>query len=123
MRSGSTYAMEAIPMQNTKLIAIECKISRGVVSDERAFEITMADGTPHEGVAPFYYFWDQEGKALGPNDLESDDEAIAKIAARRVDVRGKVVIVSVPDGAVVPVDVKTVFDRPTQVVINVPVRS
>ena len=108
-------------MSQTRLIAIPCKISRGVVSDERAFEVTLSGGALYAGVAPVYYFWTQEGSRLGPNEPGGDREISGKIAARLLERPNGTALVSIPDGAVIPVESKSIAPRPSEVVIDVPV--
>lgn len=108
-------------MSRARLIALRCKIIRGVVSDERAFEIALADGRPYSGVAPVHYFWDVHGGRIPDNVPVSEQEVAGKVAARLLETENGTALVSIPDGAVVPVTVDQVVDRPSEVVFNVPV--
>ena len=47
-------------MSHAKLIAVPCHISEGIVSDERAFELTLVNGEVHTGAAPRFYFWNNQ---------------------------------------------------------------
>jgi hypothetical protein len=110
-------------MPQTRLIALPCKISQGVVSDERAFEVALSDGVAHVGVAPVYYFWNQDDQRLGPNEPGDDQEIRGKIAARLLDRRNGTALVSIPDGSVVQVPANSITGRPTEVIIDVSVGS
>ena len=110
-------------MRQTHLIAVPCKIFQGVVPDERAFEITLTGGTDHCGVAPVYYFWNQEGGRLDANEPRGDQEMRGKIAARLLDRHNGTALVSIPDGAVVQVQADSITSRPSEVIIVVPVGS
>jgi hypothetical protein len=114
---------ECSPMRQTHLIAIPCRISQGVVPDERAFEVSLSGGTSHSGVAPVYYFWNQEGERLGVNEPLGDQEMRGRIAARLLDRQNGTALVSIPDGAVVQVQADSISSRPSEVIIDVPVGS
>lgn len=108
-------------MSRTRLIALRCKVIRGVVSDERAFEIALADGKCYSGVAPVHYFWDDDGARLSDDVPEDDQEIAGKVAARLLERDNDAALVSIPDGSVVRVKVDQMVDRPSEVVIHVPV--
>jgi hypothetical protein len=110
-------------MRQTQLIAIPCKIAQGVVSDERAFEVALFEGISHSGVAPVYYFWNQDGKPLKANEPPGDQEIRGNIAARLLARQNGTALVSIPDGAVVLVHADSITTRPTEVIIDVPIRS
>ena len=108
-------------MSNNRLTAIACKISEGVVSDERAFEIELADGNLHGGVAPVYYFWNQDGHRIGLREPTAGEEIQGKMAARLLERQNGTAMVSIPDGSVVRVQANALGERPTEVIIDVPV--
>jgi hypothetical protein len=110
-------------MRQTQLMAIPCKVSQGVVSDERAFEVALSGGTAHSGVAPVYYFWNQDGEPLKANEPPGDQEIRGKIAARLLERQNGTALVAIPDGAVVQVQASSITARPTEVIIDVPVGS
>lgn len=110
-------------MRQTHLIAIPCKISQGVVPDERAFEVTLNGGACHSGVAPVYYFWNHEGERLGASEPPGDQEMRGKIAARLLERHNGTALVSIPDGAVVQVQADSITQRPSEVIIDVPIGS
>ena len=110
-------------MRQTHLIAISCKISQGVVPDERAFEVALSGNSIHSGVAPVYYFWNQEGERLSANEPPDDQEMRGKIAARLLDRQNGTALVSIPDGAVVQVQADSITPRPSEVIIDVPIGS
>jgi hypothetical protein len=106
-------------MSQARLVAIDCKISRGIVSDERAFEVPAMSGSSHLGVAPVYYFWRANGEPLGLNEPNGDQEIQGKIAARLLSRQNGISLVAIPDGSVISVDSKSVAERPSEVIINV----
>lgn len=105
----------------SRLIALPCKIIRGVVSDERAFEIPLADDNSHLGVAPVHYFWDDHGGRITDDVPARDEEIMGKVAARLLEKSNGTAIVSIPDGSVVPVKADQIVGRPSEVVFDVPV--
>lgn len=102
----------------SRLIALPCKIIRGVVSDERAFEIAIVDDSSHPGVAPVHYFWDDHGGRIADDVPTRDDEIIGKVAARLLERSKGTAIVSIPDGSVVPVKADHIAPRPSEVVFD-----
>lgn len=107
------------PMSQSRLIALPCRISRGVVSDERAFEIRLAEGPSHVSVAPVFYFWTVQGVPLTKEEPSGDQEIDGKVAARLLERRNGTALVSIPDGSVVAVDGSAIQERPSQVVFDV----
>jgi hypothetical protein len=110
-------------MRQTHLVAIPCKISQGVVPDERAFEVALSGGGAHSGVAPVHYFWNQGDERLGADEPSDDREIRGKIAARLLDRQDGTALVSIPDGAAVQVPADSITARPSEVIIDVPVGS
>ena len=110
-------------MRQNRLIAVPCRISQGVVPDERAFEVTLSNGDSHPGVAPVHYFWNQDSERLAPNEPSGDQEVPGKVAARLLDRQNGTALVSIPDGSVVQVQADSITERPTEVIIDVPVGS
>lgn len=108
-------------MSSARLIALPCKISRGIVPDERAFEVSLAGEKTHTGVAPVHYFWDQHGNAITSDSSLGDQEIEGKIAARLLDRNNGDALVSIPDGAVVKVPSKHITARPSEIKIDVSV--
>jgi hypothetical protein len=105
-----------------RLAAIPCKISRGVVSTERAFEVARIDGSTHDSFAPVFYFWNDKGEPLEENEPAGSDETIAgSIAARVIERHNGAAMVSIPDGCLVEVKSDSVTKRPGEVIVNVPV--
>jgi hypothetical protein len=107
----------------TRLVALPCEISQGIVSDERAFEIASSEGTSHLGVAPVHYFWNQNGERLDQDEPTGDQQIPGRIAARLLDQTNGSALVSIPDGSVIQVPVASITERPTEVVIDVPIGS
>ena len=113
-----------MPRPHTRLVAFPCKISRGVVTDERGFEIRLSDGEIYSGVAPAYYFWDDQNEPLSGDPPQGDSEVSGKIAARVIERGDDITLISIPDGSVVEVKTESVVaPRPTEVIIHVPVGS
>jgi hypothetical protein len=110
-------------MRQTHLIAIPCKISPGVVPDERAFEIALSGGGSHSGVAPVHYFWNQGDERLDVDEPSDDQEIRGKVAARLLHRQNGTALVSIPDGTAVQVQADSITSRPTEVIIDVPVGS
>ncbi len=109
-------------MSQTRLIALPCRISQGVVSDERVFEITLTDPrAPYASVAPVHYFWNAHGERLRPDEPTNDTEIEGKIAARLLERQNGVALVSIPDGCVIEVKAESLQERPTEVRFDVPV--
>ena len=100
-------------MSNNRLTAIACKISEGVVSDERAFEIELADGNLHGGVAPVYYFWNQDGHRIGLRADSRRGNPGEEEAARLLERQNGTAMVSIPDGSVVRVQANASARRTT----------
>lgn len=109
-------------MHSPRLIAVPCRISPGVVSDERAFEIALSDGNPHVGVAPAHYFWNDGKQPLAADEPAQDREIEGWIAARLLERQNGTTLVSIPDGSVAKVNSSVIVPRPAEVVIDVPVR-
>lgn len=110
-------------MSQSRLGAVPCRISSGVVSDERAFEITTYSGSIHVGVAPVHYFWDTDGKELNDATPADDDTIGGLVAARVLGHHGDMKVVAIPDGSVIEVRADQVSDRPREVSIHVSIRS
>lgn len=110
-------------MNQVRLIAIPCEIFGGVVPDERAFEITLADHARHSGVSPVHYLWNQSGDRLKADEPGSDEGINGRIAARLLERENGTALVSIPDGSVVRIHAADIKDRPSKVVIDVPIGS
>lgn len=101
-------------MVPSKLKALPCTISQGSVSDECAFEIRLSGGTVYSGVAPKYYFWDNQGRQLDMDEPGAGRDIPGRVAARLLEESKGTALVSIPDGHVVAVDASTIADRPTE---------
>jgi len=99
-------------MNDGKLKAIPCDISRGGFSDERVFSISI-DGVNHSGVASRRHMWTVAG-----DQVEEGEPPIGKVikgfvAARIIRVIDKQeVMVSIPDGEVITIPIGALVDRP-----------
>ena len=110
-------------MAKAQLVAVSCRISQGVVSSEKAFDLTLSDGSEHSSVAPTHYFWTQAGKPLRADEPLNDEEIKGMIAARLLEKRDGSALVAIPDGEVVWARANEITSRPTEVILNVPVGS
>src|SRR5262245_4799135 len=103
-------------MSERDLIALPCKLSRGVFSSERSFEVALANGEVYAGIAPRHFCWNAAGKLLG-GDEATEDEVDGFVAARfAYEIDGTQVAVEVPDGAVLAVRPETIRQRPSPIV-------
>ncbi len=91
-----------MPMND--LVALACRITSGVFSSELVFEIRLADGTVHQGVASRRYFFTKEGKAIAVHEPVGDQEVDGLVLAQVLRKQGDNILVSIPDGEVVTVD-------------------
>jgi hypothetical protein len=91
-------------MPQDQFVAVECKLSKGLFSSERAFEVTLANGERHSGPAPISFCWNDRGEPLRPGEAV-DREVRGWVAARplRRKLPGDQVAVEVPDGAALAV--------------------
>jgi hypothetical protein len=103
-------------VEASDLVAVRCRLSKGVFSSERAFEVKMADGKSYSGPAPVHFCWSEAGKPI------QEGEAIGKevtgwVAARVIGaLEGDQVAVEVPDGEVIAVRASQIKDpTPTPV--------
>ncbi len=97
------------------LVAVKCKLSQGLFSSERAFEIVLANREMHSGPVPLHYCWNAEKKPLLDSEATSH-EIDGYIAARIVDDLGAdQVAVEVPDGEVLAVRRDQTAARPTPI--------
>jgi hypothetical protein len=85
-------------------------------SNERAFEVELADGTSYSGPAPIHFCWNEDRKPLG------ESEAVGKevngwVAARVISqLEDDQVVVEVPDGEMIAVRASKIREAPTPVV-------
>jgi len=97
------------------LIALPCKLSPGIFSGERVFEVRLANGETYTSVAPRFFCWNGSGVLVG--ETEPEREADGMVAAHLIeDLEGGQVAVEVPDGEVIAVDQAQVTRRPTPIV-------
>ena len=96
------------------LVALPCKLSPGIVSGERVFEVALANGRTYTGVAPRHFCWNAQGRLVG--EKEPGGEAEGMVAARIVEeLEDDQVAVEVPDGEVIAVNQDQIQPRPTPV--------
>jgi hypothetical protein len=105
------------------LAAISCSISRSAFPDERIFQIKTSDGSEHFGASPTYYFWDANKNPLESDAPSADDEVEGFIATHVLKIESDRALVEVPDGSVAWVSEANLIDRPTEIDIDVPIRS
>jgi hypothetical protein len=102
-------------MSERKLVAIPCRLSKGLFSSERAFEATLANGETYVGVAPRHYCWNASNKPLGEAEAE-ENEIPGFVAARIVEeLDNGQSAVEVPDGEVLAVKTSQLRARPTPI--------
>ena len=92
-------------MAQEEFVAVKCKLSKGLFSSERAFEITLADGKAYSGPAPIHFCWNGKGKPLGKAeavDAEIDGWVAARPLRRKLE-NEDLIAVEVPDGEAVAV--------------------
>jgi hypothetical protein len=83
-------------------------------SSERLFEVTMANGEVHRGLAPRHFCWNRQGTVIAED--ETTDGVEGHLAARIVDrLPGNQVAVEIPDGEVIAVRESQVVQRPTEI--------
>ena len=90
---------------NQEFVAVKCKLSKGLFSSERAFEITLANNETYSGPVPIHFCWNGKGKLLGRGeaiDAEIDGWIAARPLREQLD-DGELVAVEVPDGGAVAV--------------------
>ena len=97
------------------LIAVECKLSKGLFSSERTFEVVLANQKRHSGPVPRHFCWNAEKTPL--HGVEAEKEEIdGFVAARIVDtLENDQIAIEVPDGEVLAVRRNQVQKRPTQI--------
>jgi hypothetical protein len=108
-------------MEYNQFVAVRCKLSRGLFSSERAFEVTLANGEKYSGPAPIHFCWNDTGKPLDQNEA-IDEEIDGWVAARRLrqQLPGDQVAVEVPDGEAVAVRRSQVRDAWTEILPPTP---
>jgi hypothetical protein len=102
-------------MSDRKFVALPCRLSRGIFSSERGFELTLANGELYSSLAPSHFCWNSQGKLLVEG--EAEDKPIEGYVAGRVieELDGDQVAVEVPDGEVLAVRKHQVRPRPTPI--------
>jgi hypothetical protein len=103
-------------MKQSQFVAVKCKLSKGLFSSERAFEVDLADGKKYSGPAPTHFCWNAKGKPLGPGEA-TEGEADGWVAARKLPMSldADLVVVEVPDGAALAVRARQVRDAWTEI--------
>jgi hypothetical protein len=108
-------------MSKKRLIAVPCRISQGIVSNERAFELDLHAGGTYTGGALRFYFWNDQDQPLTADEPGGGQEIEGKIAARLLRHENRCAVIAIPDGQVVLVDSQLVAPRPTEVKFDVSV--
>lgn len=102
-------------MSGRRLIAVKCRLSKGVFASERAFEIRLANAQVHSGPVPLHFCWNAQGHLLRENEAV-EDEVEGFLAARIVEeLDCNQVAVEVPDGEVLAVRKDQIVSRPTPI--------
>jgi len=111
-------------MANSESLALPCKITRSGFSNERVFRIEVADGSIYVGACPRQYCFTGTGQPLKENQPAEKGKIIeGLVLASRVREEGDgIILVSVPDGAVLPVKTAQIQKAPREVAPNVPVQ-
>jgi hypothetical protein len=102
-------------MSDRRFVALPCRLSRGIFSSERGFELHLANGELYSSLAPRHFCWNGSGKLL--EEGEAEKETIDGFVAGRVvrELEGDQVAVEVPDGEVLAVRKHQVRPRPTPI--------
>ena len=108
-------------MTASKFKALQCQISRGGFSDERVF--VLKGSVKHQGVASRRHMWTKNGQPIEDGEPPLGKIVEGLIAARIIEVRGNVAVVSIPDGEVINMPVGELLDRPAKTGNHVPVGS
>ena len=97
-----------------QLVAVPCRLFPGVFASERVFEVLLQNGERHQGIAPRFFCWNEQGQVVA--DGESTIDVQGMVAAKLLD-RGEdgYAVVEVPDGEVIAVDMAAVRKRPTAI--------
>jgi hypothetical protein len=104
-------------MTERDLIALPCKLSRGVFPSERSFEVELANGDCYTGLSPRHFCWNAGGKLLGDKEAATDGEVDGFVAARfAYEIDPSQQAVEVPDGKVIAVRTESIRRRPTPIV-------
>jgi hypothetical protein len=97
------------------LVALPCVLMLGAFPSERVFEVEMANGKNHSGLAPRYFCWNEHHELIGPDD--SQGQANGMVAAKLIEqLEGDQFAVEVPDGEVIAVNKDQIHKRPTPIV-------
>lgn len=100
-----------------KFVAVKCLLYQGVFPSERYFEVTLADGEKHKGIAPRYFCWNSQNRIV--TEEEQTDGSQGLIAAKLLKKKGipeGIFVVEVPDGAFLAVAKDQVSERPTKII-------
>jgi hypothetical protein len=111
-------------MPQSEFVAVKCKLSKGIFSTERAFEITLANGEVYSGPAPIHFCWNAAGKLLVRGEAEKE-EIDGWVAARplKAPLPEGQVGVKVPDGTSVAVRKSQVHSPWTDILPPTPTSS
>lgn len=127
LTAGVCHRVRFIPgkglaiMNNHKLKAIACTISRGGFSDERIFRLN-AGGVDHEGLASRRHMWKADGSPIQEGEPPLGRTIKGFVAARLLElVDASTALVSLPDGETAKVPTSDLRDRPAAVGQHVPV--
>jgi hypothetical protein len=108
-------------MRRQLLVAVKCRLSKGMFSSERAFTITLANGEQYSGPAPVHFCWNSQKLPLREDEASETAEVDGYVAARILpdaDVPPGQVAVEVPDGEALAVRADLLLEnRPTPVTV------
>ena len=100
-----------------QLVAVHCKLYAGIFPSERFFEVELANGETHRGIAPRHFCWNKSGSIVGEEETTDDVEGL--VAGKLLsyeNLPAGVFAVEVPDGEVLAVKADGVQRRPTQII-------
>ena len=97
------------------LVAVKCKLHQGIFPSECYFEITLANGEMHKGIAPRHFCWNSLARII--EEEEDPNGADGYVAAKLLssNLPQDFLAVEVPDGEVVAVRRDLVVRRPTKI--------
>lgn len=103
------------PSYRSALVAIKARIEQSGFSGERIFQVKLANGDPHRGLAPRQFCWNSRNNQI--QEFDTDDNIEGFVAARIIDViDDDQLVVEIPSGEVIAVDKQDVTERPTSII-------
>lgn len=99
---------------NKKLVAVPCRISKGMFSDERVFSIQLIGGKEYKGLTSIDFFWTKDRIPL---IFADKPEIIDGFVAGHVlkELENGQCVVEVPDGMVLAFERDQLIQRSTEI--------